>query len=305
MNLHQLTLLQHQARGLSFLPRQPINSLLAGRHASRVRGRGLNFEEIRIYHPGDDVRTIDWKVTARLRSPHTRVYTEERDRPTLLLVDQRIGMFYGTQVNMKSVTASQAAALAAWRVLDAGDRIGAIVFNDLQSQVIEPRRSRRTVTRILQTICQFNSQLAASSTMRTNATMFNEVLDRAVRLAKHDFLIVIASDFHGYDESSLNKLRQLRQHNDVIACLVHDPSASRLPHGRDIVVSDGDLQVEWSLSGKRTRQRLQDASSGRIAKVLKLQNLLRIPVLPLSSGEDVSKQLHRLLGRATTIATAT
>ena len=109
VNLHQLVRLQHRATGLSFLPRQPVHSLLSGRHASRIRGRGLNFEEIRAYHAGDDVRTIDWKVTARTRSPHTRVFTEERDRAALLLVDQRIGMFYGTRVNMKSVTAAEAA----------------------------------------------------------------------------------------------------------------------------------------------------------------------------------------------------
>ena len=167
-NLHQLTLLQHRARGITFLPRQPVHSLLSGRHASRVRGRGLNFEEIRNYHAGDDVRTIDWKVTARLRSPHTRVYTEERDRPVLLIVDQRIGMFFGTRVNMKSVTAAQVAALAAWRVLDSGDRVGACVFNDDQIEVIAPNRSRMTVMRTLKSIVRFNQMLSADSPARPN-----------------------------------------------------------------------------------------------------------------------------------------
>ena len=86
VSVHQLMRLKHEARGFSFLPKQPINSLLSGRHASRVRGRGLNFEEIRAYQAGDDIRTIDWKVTARLREPFTRVYTDERDRPALLLI---------------------------------------------------------------------------------------------------------------------------------------------------------------------------------------------------------------------------
>ena len=103
--------------------RQPIQSLLAGRHASRLRGRGLNFEEIRRYHPGDDVRQIDWKVTARTRKAHSRVYTEERERPNLLVVDQRVTMFFGSQVRMKSVVAAEAAALAAWRAVGVKDRL--------------------------------------------------------------------------------------------------------------------------------------------------------------------------------------
>ncbi len=118
VTLDDLIRLQYRARGFSFLPRQPIHSLLTGKHASRMRGRGLNFEEIRGYLPGDDVRTIDWKVTARTRKPHVRVFTEERDRSAILVVDQRLSMFFGSKVSMKSVTAAVAAALGAWRRFD-------------------------------------------------------------------------------------------------------------------------------------------------------------------------------------------
>ena len=109
--LDELILLKADARGFCFLPRQPVHSLLAGRHASRLRGRGLAFEELRHYRQGDDVRTIDWKATARLRSPHVRVYNEERERPVLLVVDQRRPMFFGSRRAMKSVAAAEVAAL--------------------------------------------------------------------------------------------------------------------------------------------------------------------------------------------------
>ena len=298
VNLHQLTLLQHQARGISFLPRQPVHSLLSGRHASRVRGRGLNFEELRQYRAGDDVRTIDWKVTARLRSPHTRVYTEERDRPVLLVVDQRIGMFFGTRVNMKSVTAAQTAAMAAWRVLDANDRVGAILFDDNDFTVVRPHRSRSTVMRILKTLVAYNQRLAADSPAKPNPEMLERILQRASRIATHDYLVAIISDFHGYNQNVLGQLRRVRRHNDMIAALVHDPSASNLRMSRDFVITDGELQVELGLGGKPTRERIQATTSGRIATVLALQNTLQTPVFPLNTAEDVAKQLHRLLGRA-------
>ena len=130
IRLQELIALRAQARGFSLLPRQPVGSLLAGRYDSRLRGRGLTFEELRHYQQGDDVRTIDWKATARLRSPQVRVYTEERERPVLLVVDQRRPMFFGSRRAMKSVTAAEVAALGAWRALSAGDRVGGIVFNE-------------------------------------------------------------------------------------------------------------------------------------------------------------------------------
>ena len=141
VTLDELTRLQFLARDFSFLPRQPVHSLLSGRHASRVRGRGLDFEELRGYVPGDDPRTIDWKVTARAGAAHVRVYTEERDRPALVIVDQRISMFFGSRSRMKSVVAAEAAAIAAWRVLSQGDRVGALVYDDADLRVIPPHRS--------------------------------------------------------------------------------------------------------------------------------------------------------------------
>ena len=130
VDLAHLAGLELRAAGFDFLPRQPVGSVLSGRRAARVRGRGLEFEEIRGYLPGDDVRAIDWKVTARTGSPHVRVTREERDRPALILADQRMSMFFGTVLNMKSVTAAEIAAMAAWRILAAGDRVGGIVLSD-------------------------------------------------------------------------------------------------------------------------------------------------------------------------------
>src|SRR6201990_750111 len=149
VDLDELIALEYKGRKVSFLPRQPVHSLLSGRFASRMRGRGLNFEEIRDYRPGDDVRSIDWKATVRLQKPHIRVFNEERDRQALLVVDQRLSMFFGSRLSMKSVTAAQAAALAAWRILGVGDRVGAVVFDDRDSVEVRPRRSRQTVLQIL------------------------------------------------------------------------------------------------------------------------------------------------------------
>ena len=188
-DLTSLMKLEFQARGFSLLPRQPLHSVLAGRHASRLRGRGLNFEEIRAYRPGDDIRTMDWRATARLQRPQVRVYTEERDRSALLVVDQRQTMFFGSRRCLKSVLAAEAAAVSAWRVFHSGDRVGAIVFNDTELVELAPHRSRQRVMQILQAILRLNRQLSAEAGAPPNPGMLNEALRRAGRLAKHDCLV--------------------------------------------------------------------------------------------------------------------
>lgn len=294
VSLRDLMRMRHQVSGLSFRSLQPAKSLLAGRHASRIRGRGLHFEEIRTYQPGDDVRAIDWKVTARTRRPHTRVFNEERDRPTLLIVDQRMSMFFGTRRYMKSVTAAHVTAAAAWRALDQGDRVGAILFDDSSIEVIKPRRDSTSVARILQRVTSLNHQLAADNPA-SNPSMLSTVFQRAKRLAHHDFLVVIISDFIGLDDSGRRSLRSLARRNDFIGAVVHDPIASNLLDGTQMVVSDGELQLAIQ-PGKAARD-IRAAASSRIADVLSLQRSLQASMLPISTAEEVLPQLHRLLGR--------
>ena len=207
--LDRLVELQHQASGFSFLPRQPVHSILAGRHASRLRGRGLNFEEIRRYLPGDDVRQIDWKVTLRTRKTHTRVYTEERERSVLLVVDQRMTMFFGSVRNMKSVTAAEAGALAAWRTIAQQDRIGALIFNDARIEEIRPHRSKANAMRILGAMVEQNRVLTVASGIEPNPLMLNIALQRAARLAKHDFLVCLITDGSGNNSETGDLLTQM------------------------------------------------------------------------------------------------
>ena len=300
VELDRLIALQFKARGFTFLPRQPVHSLLAGRKSSRMRGRGLDFEEMRIYVPGDDVRTIDWRVTARAPEPYVRVYTEERDRPALLVVDQRMNMFFGSKVSMKSVIAAELAALAGWRVFQQGDRIGAIVFNDQKEEEVRPHRSRATVMHILQALVRQNHELRADSPARPNPSRLNSVLETVSGCCRHDFLIVVVSDFDGADDRTRDLLLRISQHNDVVAVLTFDPLAVKLPPAGEMVVSDGELQVEIPIGKDVVRKDILEASDRRMRAILAWQRDLGIPVVPLSTAEDVASQVLHLLGGAIT-----
>jgi uncharacterized protein (DUF58 family) len=295
--LDSLIALQFKTAGFSLKHNQPVHSLLFGRRASHVRGRGLDFEELRSYVPGDDVRSIDWRVTARASKPYVRVYSEERDRPTMLLVDQRINMFFGSRRSMKSVVAAEISALAAWRVFQQGDRIGAIIFNDQTSEQIRMHRSHATVMRILERICFMNQQLRSDSHLQPRAGRLNEMLDALSRIVSHDSLILIASDFDGADDTTRDMLLRLSRSNDVICCLTYDPLAVQLPPAEQLVVSNGELQVELQLGQEKVRKDIREASDERLRAIFAWQHELGIPVLPISTAESVSHQIRHLLGQ--------
>jgi uncharacterized protein (DUF58 family) len=296
VDLDELIALEGRDRRVSFLPRQPVHSLLSGRFASRMRGRGLNFEEIRDYRPGDDVRSIDWKVTARLQKPHIRVFNEERDRQALLVIDQRLSMFFGSRLAMKSVTAAQAAAIGAWRVLGVGDRVGAIVFNDQDIVEIKARRSRATVLQILSAIVGQNQQLGVGRGLVSAPVMLNNALERAERRALHDATVIIVSDFDGADATTRKMVGAMTRHNDVVALLVHDPLQSDLPAAARMTVTDGELQIQLEVGRDSVRRSIEQATQDRLKGVFAWTRELGVPVLPLSAAEEVAPQLRRLLG---------
>ena len=295
-SLKELVALQYKASGFSFLPKQPVHSILSGRHNSRLRGRGLNFEELRHYRAGDDIRTMDWKVTNRTGKPHVRVYSEERERPVLLLVDQRINMFFGSQLKMKSVIAAELAALSAWRVLSVGDRVGALVFNDTEIIETRPHRSRKTVMQILQNVMTLNHALKADYATGQNNAQLNLVLREAERLSGHDYLIVIISDMSGWNDETVKRIKRLAQHNDVMASLVFDTLEKNLPDSSRLVLSDGDKQIQVD-SGKAGLNQLYTEHFESAVEYL--QNELKkhgIPVIPMNTRDDVLSQVRDAIG---------
>lgn len=296
-DLDDLVRLQFKAKGFSYLPHQPVHSVLYGRHASRLRGRGLNFEELRHYLPGDDIRNVDWKATSRTNRPHVRVFTEERDRPVWLLVDQRITMFFGSQERLKSVTAAEAAAVSAWRVLSMGDRVGAIIFDDSDLVEIKPHRSRDQVMRILGEVVRKNHQLEAGVGIQANPGMFNTALRRVLAQAKHDCLITIISDANGADKDSRRMVTQLARHNDVIIAFIFDALEKKLPSVGRLGMSDSRGQLEVESGRKVIQQGVSGCFDDHVEKMRTLSHEQAIPLLFVNTRVPVLNQVREQLGQ--------
>lgn len=295
-SLKRLVGFRYRAKGFSYLPKQPVHSVLAGRKRSRLRGRGLDFDELRHYRPGDDIRSMDWRVTRRMRSPFVRVYTEEKDRPVWLIVDQRISMFFGSQRQMKSVAAAEAAALTAWRVIAAGDRVGALLFNDSQQSYTRPSRATDSLMRWLNQMVSMNQVLGSTLASTSTTAGLEEALNTLQRHISHGGLVIIISDFEGWDERCLTRLKDIRQRNDVVAAVVTDPLEHSVESAHKLIVSDGYYQLAVDTESGETQRRYRQAFQQRLTDLT--DNLKRhaIPLIPITTANDVATQLQRTLG---------
>ena len=286
--------MEHFARGFSFLARkQKVRSFLGGKHASKLRGRGLDFEEVRMYVAGDDIRNIDWKVTARTQKTHSRVYSEEKEKPALIVVDQSKSMFFGSQKRTKSVVAAELAALAAFRVLKEGDRVGGVVFADQGVDIIFPKRDRRNILRFLEKIVERNHELEKSSPLNFEEAL-KEIILKIWNMVTHDFLIMIISDFHRYSPEVIKFISSLAQHNDVILAKVFDPMERDIPTEK-VIAGDGEKQIVMDGENKRLRQKFREGFDQDYTSFETQMKKHRIPLMLFDTITSVDEQLKDIL----------
>ena len=222
-SLAELLRMEHVAHNFSLrAKKQKVNTILGGKHASKLRGRGLDFEEVRNYVKGDDIRNIDWKVTARTQKTHTRVFTEEKERPVLIVVDQSKSMFFGSQQRTKAVVAAELAAMLAFRVLKEGDRVGGIVFADKGTDILLPKRDRKNILRVLEKIENRNHELLDSERFEFEVAL-KEVAQKIRNIVTHAYLVVFIGVLHRYSPEGIMFLKQLSMHTDVGRVSVFDP----------------------------------------------------------------------------------
>lgn len=295
--LAELMALEEAVAGLSFHASPPRGSVLAGLHGSRLRGRGLDFAELRRYVAGDDLRQLDLRASLRYGKPYLRSYTEERDRPTLILADQRMSMYFGSVQAFKCAVAARLAAVAAWMSFHAGDRVGGIVFDDDGQRSVKPLRSRDRIRAFLGELVRANQGLSAQRPDRPRPQGLNAALRAAIAQSPHDSLICIVSDFFGADDDTLRNLRLLAVHNDVIAALIFDPMAQRMPSRGHLRVTQGELHLEIPVGRQHVRQPLENFFSGRLREVAELLRRSRVPLLSIDTAKDELMQLRRELGR--------
>ncbi|MBY6224731.1 DUF58 domain-containing protein [Ferrimonas balearica] len=214
-------------------------ALMAGERLSRLKGRGMEFSEVRGYQPGDDVRTIDWRVTARTGKAHTKLFREERERPVLLCVDLGQRMHYGSELLLQSVQAAHLAALLGWHVSAEGDRLGGLILSERGHRELKPRARRSGLLALLEALVELHPGDDSEDNDYWSAG-----LQRLERLARPGTTVVVITNTLGLDSASLERLARLKRHAEVRVFNITDPLFDRLKASR------GLLPVRQSHSGQ-------------------------------------------------------
>jgi len=294
----ELIALQQQAHKLDMSRRSYARSTSTGTHLSQFRGRGMDYQESRIYQAGDDIRNMDWRVTARAGKPHTKLYQEERERPVVLVVDFNPGMFFGSTNTLKSVLAAKAATLIAWSVASRGDRIGALILNSTH-QELAPKTGKRGVLQLIrELVIHGDPLLGLQQANNEKHVSINDELKRLRRLAKPGSLIFLISDFYDIDNETASHLRQISRHNDIQAIQIVDPLELAPPPPERYAVTDGKSSGVVNTKSKKGHEKYQKFFQQHHLKIQEIMLKQNIPILQLSTADDLLITLQRHFGNS-------
>ena len=270
--LRQVKLLELRTRGL-------VNSLFTGEYRSVFKGQGMEFAEVREYQAGDEVRSIDWNVTARMGKPYVKRYIEERELTVMLAVDLSGSERFGTRARFKSELASELAAVLAMSAIRNNDRVGAVLFTDRIEHVVPPRKGRRHALRLMRDLLAFEPA--------GRGTDLAAALEYTGKMLSHKAIIFVVSDFQ--TENLEQPLKLLAQRHDVVAVTVDDPSEQDLPdigHARFVDPETGTT-IDIDTSDARVRTTFAAAVSAELSARRRLLRRLAIDEIPVSTEGGV------------------
>lgn len=293
VSLAELIDMRHRVREVQLFSTPNRRSPLIGLHHSKLRGRGIDFDQVRVYQAGDDVRTIDWRVTARTQEPHTKLFHEERERPIYLMVEQSRRLFFGSGLAFKSVLAAQAAALVGWAALAHNDRIGGLVFGDNQHYEVKPRRSKQSLLQLLNRLARANQALHSETASDANA--FGTAVRRAREVLRPGSLVVVLCDERALSEAAEQQLSLLSRHCDLLLFPISDPLDHALPAAGLLRFADRGALLELDTLNPELRQAWRAQADAREARWQRMAKRLRVLVMPLTTQREMVEQLRDYL----------
>ncbi len=279
------------------LPARRIASLRGGPYLSPLKGRGMEFDEVRPYQQGDDVRTIDWRVTARTGRAHTKQFREERERPVLLWLDLRPGMMFATRGAFKAVRAAQAAALAGWAAVARGDRLGGLIVAGESHLEQRPRRGTKPLLHFLSRIAGHAAwEEATQMDESAGKSALRQGLNRLVQVTQPGSLVFLLSDFDHLDDPACHAIGQLARHNEVVLGFIYDSLETELPPPGIYRFHDGRRSVSLDTGSAALRARHRERFVRRRASLERLAGLRGVRLLELPTHIDPFAGLRQMGG---------
>ncbi len=301
LGVTELVRYQQFTRLLDLTPRRMPQARLSGNYLTRHKGRGMEFDEARHYQPGDDIRAIDWRVTARTGKTHTKIYREERERPVFILCDLSASMQFGTQLLTKAVQAAHVTALVSWAAANRGDKVGALLVAGQQHRECKPLARRRAVLAICHELISLHQvSLGHQQDEQSQADGFTDVCARARRLARPGSLVYLISDFHHLTANAQQHISQLARHCEVNAVTVTDPMEHALPEtatAQSVNVTDGHHRQTWLLGDKQEQQQYRQWRTTHNQRLTDFFASAKVSQNHVSAGASLEEQLAELRRR--------
>ena len=265
-------------RRIELRTRRLVNSMFAGQYHSVFKGRGMNFEEVREYAPGDEIRSIDWNVTARMNAPYIKKYTEEREMTVMLLVDVSASGIFGSVELSKRELAAEVASILAFSAINNNDKVGLILFTDRIELFIPPKKGRLHTLRLIREMLYFEPE--------GRGTDLAGALDYLNLVVSRRSVVFMISDFLAPDFTKALTVSSKR--HDLVAMPVIDKGESELPNVGIITLEDAETgeQIDVNTSSKAVRQALREINDDRLADLEYLLRSRRVDIVRLTTTED-------------------
>ena len=295
VNLNEQELITCQSLSHAIPDRKTrAKAALSGHRNSLIKGRGMEFAEVRHYQNGDDVRTIDWRVTARTGVAHTKLFVEERERPILLLIDLSHSLYFGSQLLLQSVQAAHLATILGWNAINNGDRLGALIASESTHLELKPRSRRQGILQLISGLIDVHQQQLNQINQLTQdpGHMF-KACQRLQRIAKPGSLIWIITDGQHINQQCLAPLTELSRHCDMGAFMITDPlrqGTLALPKQFALPVRDGQQQLtltRQSYDAWLSQQQSQQQQFIELMGMIKVQPHFIDAAIPLSTQLDI------------------
>jgi uncharacterized protein (DUF58 family) len=299
LGIKELIYYQGKTGLLNLSPRKTVQAKLAGSYLAKTKGRGMEFDEARHYQAGDDIRAIDWRVTARTGKTHTKLYREEKERPVFVLTDLSSSMQFGTQFLFKSVQAAHLTALIAWAARKRGDRIGGLVFNQHQHIECKPFTRQKAVLSLLNSMIKVQQSVPNNNSEKQVEVTLGDACARLRRLAHPGSLIFILSDFSQLNDIAKQHIAQLSKHCEVIAYPISDPFEHQLPKvkvNQRVTLTDGANRQQIVLGEKHTESEYNQQHLAHFSQIERTLKQCKAQVLPIDAGLPLEMQLDRFSG---------
>ncbi|MBT5231398.1 MAG: DUF58 domain-containing protein [Methylococcales bacterium] len=292
-SLDDLLELRHQAQSIGLASSRPVNSVLSGLYKSVFRGQGVDFEEVREYREGDEIRNMDWRVTARTGKPHLKVFREERQRTVMICVDVGVHMNFGTRGTFKSILAAQVAALLGWAASENHDKLGGILFGDPTGiRYFQASNSRRSLWQLLRSL----SDIAEKPC--TDSDPLLTTMDKLIHGTPTGGLIFLLADMSQEIKGIEQRLGHLIQRHEVVLIPIDDIADKEMPAMGKMIFSDmSGREVEIDTDDEAGRQAYYQSWLDKRKHLARVCNRLGADMIPMRTHEDVHRSLTAGLRR--------